>query len=286
MNSEIYYFTGTGNSLHVAKELQKRMPDTKLIPIISVLKEGAVRTSAENVGFVFPIYMMDLPIPVKQFLNKVDTGSAQYIFAAATRVSTFYIADIHIEKALRKQNKKLDSFFVVNMAANSPCGLAPKSMPGFKKMINDWTNKITIEKVNLLEPAVQDRLQLVSQKVINRERHKDERSALQSFLKRTVSLIITPLNRANGIKPIIPYFADSTCNGCEKCERICPSGRVKMRDHKPEWQMNVPCYYCYACFNVCPEQAILIKRRYEKKEGRYLYPGIGVKEISGQKGSK
>ena len=32
---EIYYFSGTGNSLHLARELQKRIPETKLIPITS-----------------------------------------------------------------------------------------------------------------------------------------------------------------------------------------------------------------------------------------------------------
>ena len=37
MSTEIYYFSGTGNSLHVAKELQKRMPETKLIPILSLV---------------------------------------------------------------------------------------------------------------------------------------------------------------------------------------------------------------------------------------------------------
>ncbi len=28
---EIYYFSGTGNSLHIAREIQKRIPDTTLI---------------------------------------------------------------------------------------------------------------------------------------------------------------------------------------------------------------------------------------------------------------
>ena len=38
MNTEIYYFSGTGNSLFVAKELQKRLTDSNLIPIIGLLK--------------------------------------------------------------------------------------------------------------------------------------------------------------------------------------------------------------------------------------------------------
>jgi flavodoxin len=30
MGIEVYYFSGTGNSLHVAKELQKRIPEIQI----------------------------------------------------------------------------------------------------------------------------------------------------------------------------------------------------------------------------------------------------------------
>lgn len=37
MGADIYYFSGTGNSFHVAKELQKRVPEVNLIPIVSLI---------------------------------------------------------------------------------------------------------------------------------------------------------------------------------------------------------------------------------------------------------
>lgn len=49
MSPEIYYFSGTGNSLHVAKELQKRIPQTKLISIVSLLKKEVIETSSDCV---------------------------------------------------------------------------------------------------------------------------------------------------------------------------------------------------------------------------------------------
>ena len=69
MSREIYYFSGTGNSLHVAKELQKRMPETKLIPIISLLNEDVIETKGETIGFVFPIYLSSLP-PCKEVFKE------------------------------------------------------------------------------------------------------------------------------------------------------------------------------------------------------------------------
>ena len=54
MSTEIYYFSGTGNSLHVAKELQRRIPETSLVPVVRLLDEESIETHAETVGFVFP----------------------------------------------------------------------------------------------------------------------------------------------------------------------------------------------------------------------------------------
>jgi len=63
MSTEIYYFSGTGNSLHVAKELQKRIPETKLIPMVSLLNRDIIETSAETVGFIFRSILQWLRVP-------------------------------------------------------------------------------------------------------------------------------------------------------------------------------------------------------------------------------
>ncbi len=54
MSTEIYYFSGTGNSLHVAKELQQRLPAAALTPIVRLLPQDTIRAGADTVGFVFP----------------------------------------------------------------------------------------------------------------------------------------------------------------------------------------------------------------------------------------
>ena len=54
MSSEVYYFSGTGNSLHVAKELQKRIPQTDLIPITGLLNKEVIKTNGRTVGYCIP----------------------------------------------------------------------------------------------------------------------------------------------------------------------------------------------------------------------------------------
>jgi len=50
VSTEIYYFSGAGNSFYVAKELQKRIIDSKLIPIVSLLKQKIIEVHGETVG--------------------------------------------------------------------------------------------------------------------------------------------------------------------------------------------------------------------------------------------
>ena len=65
MSTEIYYFSGTGNSLHAAKELQNRIPEANLISMVSLINKDGVETASETIGFVFPIHFVTAPIFVR-----------------------------------------------------------------------------------------------------------------------------------------------------------------------------------------------------------------------------
>jgi flavodoxin len=48
MNVELYYFSATGNSLHVARELNKRLRGSKMIPVISKPDSEAPRSTGRK----------------------------------------------------------------------------------------------------------------------------------------------------------------------------------------------------------------------------------------------
>ena len=277
MSTEIYYFSGTGNSLHVARELQQRIPDADLIPVVSLLDKEVIQTQAGTVGFVFPIHLTTLPIPMREFMDKLDPRSAEYIFAVGTRVGTFFLANIALENMLRKKGKRLDAFFILNMAMNSPTGLVPG--PGNK----DWVNKVSAEKVQALDATVHQRLDSIQSVIVNRVPDPEDDTPRQgALLKRLLSVPLAFIEKSSrGTE--IPYYADSSCTGCGTCEQVCPSNKIKLVDGKPVWQKDVRCYYCYACFNFCPTQSILVGKKYTLKDGRYFHPEITAKDIAGQK---
>lgn len=52
----VFYFTGTGNSLYVAKEL-----DADFVSIPQVLKEERLEFSVDSIGIVYPVYGHEVP---------------------------------------------------------------------------------------------------------------------------------------------------------------------------------------------------------------------------------
>lgn len=52
----IFYFTGTGNSLYAAKEL-----DENIISIPQIIKEEKLEFSADSIGIVCPVYGPEMP---------------------------------------------------------------------------------------------------------------------------------------------------------------------------------------------------------------------------------
>lgn len=268
---ELYYFSGTGNSLHIAKEIKKKIPDVILIPIISLLKKDKIKTNAEVVGIIFPLYLTTLPIPIAKFMKKIDINSAQYAFSVITRVGTFSVANVYIEKILKKSGKVLDASFMVNMANNTPAGLKPFAD-------QKWAEKMTKEKLDSIEEKVQENVNFIVDCILKKEKIHSKSST--SRVSHFIEPLMTKLNQ----KPNeIPFIADTTCTKCGICEKVCMSGKIKIVDEKVVWDKSVQCYYCYSCFNYCPTQSVLVNKKYMLKNGRYHHFDVDYKEISSQR---
>lgn len=278
MSTEIYYFSGTGNSLYVAKELQKLMPEADLIPIAGVLKSDNMKTKGDTAGFVFPCHGLAIPIPVREFLKKVNVKSSDYFFAIATRGGSIFRGFPIIDKFLNKQGKSLNATFVINMGMNDP-KLKSFTVP-------------TKEELKDIEINVQQKLEVINKTIIHQEKYQDDisgvtfsRFGLFNYIpERLIPFLV---HRVAGKVKNYFYF-DSKCMGCGICEKVCPSQKITMEDNKPLWQRNIDCYMCYACLNFCPTEAIQIyskiyMKSYTPESGRYPHPYATADDIAGQK---
>lgn len=277
MSVEIYYFSGTGNSLHVARELQKRMPGTRLIPIAGLLSRESVRTGSEAVGFVFPIYNHTIPVFIKEFAGRLDLESARYIFAVATAHKTQCRAFTELEKVLKKKGRQLDSSFVFKMVHN---------MPFYSK----YPDFIAEDNVESIEAALPGALDEASRIINSREKHiikSDEFTRAIPAPLRPFMPVLIPVDKFI-VKSMTVFYADSKCTGCGTCEKVCLSYKIRMAGKAPEWLGEVECFQCQACINYCPAHAIqqkdwLFMKSHSAGNGRHHDPRIKAEDIASQK---
>ena len=284
MDTEIYYYSGTGNSLHVAKELQKRLPDAELLPILRLVDDTSIRTRAKTVGFVFPHYASTLPGIIRAFLEKLNLGSAEYLFAIVTRGGTETIAFREIDGIVKKQAKRLNSCFAVTM----PSGSDP--------LVKGYTGRITEERITRLELEMLAKLDPIQRVIINkeisRERDTGDGTPPPAFLIPFLPLIrlITPLLVRLGklVETSFELYHDEKCTGCGLCASVCLAGKIRMVGDRPVWEETVRCHGCFACLNYCPLESIQVKSKpylksYTPQNGRYHHPDVTAKEIAAQK---
>ncbi|NMB55479.1 MAG: ferredoxin [Leptolinea sp.] len=276
MNMGIYYFSGSGNSLHVARELQKGLPQTTLIPLVSLLNQPSVVTTGDAVGFVFPQHGWQMPVMVDEILQKFELHSASYIFAVATRGGTPCRAFLEMEKTLNRKGRNLDAYFVLTMPGST------------QSLIKTFHEKINEERIARLETEMLTRLKEIVRIIRSREAYHDENldgvdmPPVNHFMEPLV-LSLARLAESNFI-----FYSDAKCKGCGICEKVCLAEKIKLVEDHPIWQKNVKCLNCFSCLNYCPEMAVQLKsswyfKSYTPQNGRYHHSQITADDIAGQK---
>jgi flavodoxin len=117
MKTVIYYFSGTGNSLAVARDIAEKTSG-KLIFIPSVMDQQIIMTDADVIGIVFPVYFRavlgGIPLIIRRFTKKLADISSKYIFAVCTYgmgPPDFSI----LSNAIQSRGGKLAAGFAVKM---------------------------------------------------------------------------------------------------------------------------------------------------------------------------
>jgi len=284
MSAVIYYFSGTGNSLHVARELERRIPESTLSPIVCLLRRQRIEPEAESVGFVFPNFCMTLPIPFLDFLQKIDLAAAGYLFAVCTRGGTTSDeAFAYLDQLLQKQGRRLDAQLSITMPWNAPIGK------------ENLTGEATEERVTQLEAVMHEKLDLFSERVLAQEAYvppdTDAGYDVPAWARLIYALLPKSLNyglHRRLYQNVVCFYSDRACVGCGTCQEVCLSGKIELVDGRPVWSDSIECYACFACINFCPRQAIQVESRFPieshtEETARYHHPSVTPREIAEQK---
>ena len=194
MYTTIFYFSGTGNSLKIARDLAEKIGDAEVISIAKAIKSDANITSS-RVGFVFPVYAFTVPLIVSDFLGKLNVPKGTYVFAVTTCANVAANVLDQMKGKLKKKGLKLSSGFIIKMPSNyTPFGEAAPAEKQQKLFAKE------LEKVKEIAEIVKE----------NRVT-KIENSKLPL---RLIGTLLSPLMRNVMRKEDKNFWITDACNGC------------------------------------------------------------------------
>ncbi len=290
MSFEIYYFTGTGNSLAVARDIAEKT-NGKLIPIPSVMDKESIKTDADNIGIVFPSYMAHLygiPLIVERFIKKLENIGSKYIFAVCTCGGYECVNALPTLKNLGKLIKSMGGKLSAEYSIRLPMNTLDYSHIPFPIDQNRETMFNSCKK----------KIEVICRCMTDRKKSKYKIvTSLFNWLMAPMYLILRKFHlgaltkyskepKDTNLKyyELMPLtdksiYADEKCNGCGICEKVCPVQNIEMIENKPVWQHH--CEMCLACAEWCPKKAIHHWLRVEEKN--YYHPDVKVSDMMGQK---
>lgn len=229
----ILYFTGTGNCLHVARQLAG--DNAELLSIPQMIRQGRYDFDADEIGIVYPIYGHMPPYMVREFIGKAKL-SAAYKFSILTYGARKCDAVETWDKIASKGGIKFDYINTLIMVDNW--------LPNF-----DMNEQIKIDK-HIPENLQKISADLAQQKHWHEPVTDEERQQHREFMART------GLNAETGflMKSEEHFTVSPACIDCCICTYVCPRGNYELTSKGIKVEGS--CEFCFACIQNCPQKAI------------------------------
>lgn len=257
----IICFTGTGNSLVVARELRKHIGDEIFVmrgeaaAAPGNLPELSLPEGDKRVVWVFPVYSWGVPPVVARFIREIKVSER---FACALHHMVVTCGDDigMTDRVFRK----LIGARGWNAATEAYSVIMPNTyvlMMGF----NVDSSEVASAKLAEMPAAVEDiALSIIGKKSC----HRLVRGAFAWF---KTSVIYPSFKRS--AMSAKPFHSTDGCTVCGLCARECPLDNITMSKDGPEWGAN--CAMCLRCYHICPRHSVAYGKTTNGK-GQYICP--------------
>ncbi len=235
----IIYFSGTGNTEQIAKELGVNFENSgKSVTFFKaedLIKNPAqlIITGYETIGFGYPVHAFGVPKIYKKLLKILPTGNNIKTFTFKTMGDP--LCNGGSNKDLRKQlaKKGYIVFYEAMYVMQANIGIR-------------YEDEL-IEKLYLFakEKAKYDVKNIIENK----------KSLLKSdFLTDVFSIIFNNSEHSGSSLISSTFYVNKNCTLCGNCVKICPESNIKI-EHK-KIKFGSKCTFCMRCFYECPEDSI------------------------------
>ena len=247
----ILYFSATGNTEFVAKELAKRLDDD-CVNLLDRVKNQDFTPIHSDKPFVVcaPVYVCEIPRFMAKYLKKATFTGNKNVFFILTSGGYCGPSGWLLKRIFKKKKMKCHGHAEFKMPRNY--------------VANDAYPMLPKEQVEERITNAYAQLDSVASNILAGNKLKARRVFIFETL---ITLPFNPIWCKTKLKAD-EFFAKETCIGCGKCEKLCPLNNVKIVDKKPVWGNN--CTHCMACIGNCPVNAIEYAEITQNKE-RYTF---------------
>lgn len=231
----ILYFSGTGNSAYVAKQIGKKT-NQEVVNLFEKIKNHDYSKMVSNDAWIIvsPTYAWRIPRILEEWLEHTELLGSKDIYFVLTCGGNIGNADVYNKKlcALKNMND-LGSYEIV-MPENYVAMFATPTKEEALSIIK----KADIE-INKMISYICEKKAFPSSKITLSDK-------LSSGI---INDIFYPMFvRAK------KFRVKEKCISCGKCASVCPLNNIQIIDGKPVWKDY--CTHCMGCISYCPIEAI------------------------------
>ena len=231
----VLYFTGTGNSRHIAERIAHALNDT-LISLNDRIKSGDITPLAVNgrLVLVMPTYAWRIPRIVRDHLLRTELRGAR---------ETWFVMDCGSEIGnAAKYNRALCREKGLVYMGTAQIVMPENYIAMFSAPQADEARQIVAKA----EPDIDRAIAAI-------QANQPFAPTRNNLYDRLMSGPVNPIFYKFFVKANA-FTASGACIGCGQCAKRCPMNNVAIKDGKPVWDRN--CTHCMACICYCPVSAI------------------------------
>jgi len=249
----VFYFTGTGNSMYVGRELEN---DAVSIP--QVIHKKDMHFKDEKIGIVAPVYGHELPDMVNDFIKRAQFDT-EYLYCIATYGSGHSGAGAWLNDLFDSCGKHLDYANVILMPDNY--------LPGFN-MEEERHRESFLD--------IEGQLAGIREDILHKRQFILPAGLMERMMHRQAVNMKHRIVTAEFLKNL--YSITDSCIGCGICSKVCPAGCFSVKEGKIV-QDSSGCQMCMACIHACPQNAIQLNMPEPNPGAHYRNSHVSLKEI-------
>ena len=250
----ILYFSGTGNSLAISRQLAERLGE-QVLPLNLAVKRDL--SQERRIGLVFPCYWFNAPRAVTELLPRLQLPKDAYVFIVIPCGAQAGNAIWTVRRMLAAKG--------IDVAYSHKIRVPDNSAVGFGRNPNDQVWKFD---------RYAGRLERITADIA-----AGVRRCHYAWWGLAGALCAIPAVQRRTLPMLTPAVNADRCIACGICAKVCPQGNIAIRDGKA--CCGDDCTQCLACVHFCPQQAVEINSKPTPKAHQYHHPRVTVNDILG-----